>query len=177
MQKMEGVRRATGRDRAEWFALLDDSGHAGRPFREVLAFLTTKHGLSRWWAQKLIVEYEQERGIRAPGVRKNGTFEVGASKTVAAPVGAAFNAFIDSRRRRKWLTDGSMRLRASRAGKSARFDWSDGGTRVNAMFEPKGPSKCTVSVTHERIPDADEAQAIKTRWKERLADLKDLLES
>ena len=176
MASAETVRRATGRDRDEWFALLDAGGMAGRPYREIADWLTGEHDLSKWWAQKLIVEYEQARGLRDPGVRPDGTFEVGTSKTVAVPVETLFDAFVDTRRRRKWLTDGTMSLRTSQVGRSARFDWEDGSTRVNAGFEDKGPSKSTVAVSHARLADPGEAEKTKALWKERLAGLKSFLE-
>jgi hypothetical protein len=116
MAKKDGVRRATGRDRDEWFALLDGWGAAGRQYREISDWLMSEHDLSRWWAQKLIVEYEQARGLRPPGVRPDGTFEVSTSKTVAAPVERVFDAFVNARQRRKWLTDGRMSLRTSQPG-------------------------------------------------------------
>lgn len=177
MAKTGGVRRATGRDRDEWFALLDGWGAAGRQYREIADWLMTEHDLSRWWAQKLIVEYEQARGLRPPGVRPDGTFEVSASKTVAAPVERVFDAFVNARQRRKWLTDGRMSLRTSQPGRSARFDWEDGSTRVNVGFIDKGQSRSTVAVAHERLADPEEAETTKAMWKERLAELKSFLES
>ena len=72
MGKTSGVLRATGREREEWFGLLDEWGAPGRGFREISGWLVDEHGLSRWWAQKLIVEYEQARGLRPPGVRPDG---------------------------------------------------------------------------------------------------------
>jgi uncharacterized protein DUF4287 len=173
----DGVRRATGRDRAEWFALLDAWGAAGRQFREISDWLMSEHDLSKWWAQKLIVEYEQARGLRPPGVRPDGTFEVTASKTVPAPVERVFDAFVNARQRRKWLTDGRMSLRTSQPGHSARFDWEDGSTRVNVDFADKGPSRSTVAVAHGQLADANEAETTKAMWKERLAELKSFLES
>jgi hypothetical protein len=175
--KNEGVRRATGRDRDEWFALLDDWGAAGRQYREIADWLMSRHDLSRWWAQKLIVEYQQARGLRPPGVRPDGTFEVSASRTVAVPVGRLFDAFVNARQRKKWLTDGRMSLRTSQPRQSARFDWEDGSTRVNVGFSDKGPSRSTVAVAHERLADANEAETTKAMWKERLAELKSFLES
>lgn len=138
MNATDGVRRGTGRGRQEWFALLDEWGAAGRPFREIAAWLTGEHDLSKWWAQKLIVEYEQARGLRPPGVRPDGTFEVSASKTMAVPVESVFDAFVNTRQRKKWLTDGRMSLRNSQPGRSARFDWEDGSTRVNVASSTKG---------------------------------------
>ena len=177
MAKIDGVRRATGRDRDEWFAVLDAWGAAGRQFREIADWLVAEHGISKWWAQKLIVEYEQERGLRPPGVRPDGTFEVSATKTVAVPVERLFDAFVDAGERRKWLTDGRMSLRASQPGRSTRFDWEDGATRVNVDFMDKGGSKATVAVAHQRLSDADEAETAKAMWKQRLAELKSVLES
>jgi hypothetical protein len=141
MGKMDGVRRATGRDRYEWFALLDAWGAAGRQYREIADWLMGEHDVSRWWAQKLIVEYEQARGRRPPGVRPDGTFAVNASKTVAVPVKRLFDAFVDPELRERWLPSAVMRERTSQLGRSARFDWEDGSTRVNVDFTDKGRSK------------------------------------
>jgi hypothetical protein len=172
----EGVRRATGRDRDEWFAVLDAWGAVGRPYREIADWLMAEHKLSSWWAQKLIVEYEQSRGLRPPGVRRDGTFTVGASKTVAVPVKRLFQAFVDAKLRKRWLPGAVMRKRASEAGRTARFDWEDGPTRVNVDFIAKGKAKSQVGLTHERLPDARAAEKTKAYWRERLAALKTLLE-
>lgn len=177
MAKVTGVQRATGRERAEWFKLLDTWGAVGRPYREISDWLTGEHGLSKWWAQKLIVEYEQERGIRPPGVRRNGTFEVSASKTVGVPIERAFDAFVTTRQRKRWLTDATMSLSDSQEGRSARFQWEDGSTRVTVSFVDKGSSKSTVTVSHDRITGAKQAQRAKAGWKERLVKLKSYLES
>jgi hypothetical protein len=176
MPKTDGVRRGTGRERDEWFALLDAWGAGGRQYREIADWLVGEHDLSRWWAQKLIVEYEQARGLRPPGVRPDGTFEVSASKTIAVPVKRLYDAFVDAGQRRKWLTEG-MSLRTSQGSRSARFDWEGGSTRVSAEFIGKGPAKSAVAVAHERLPDADQAEATKAMWRERLAALKSFLES
>ncbi|MEX2553243.1 MAG: DUF4287 domain-containing protein [Actinomycetota bacterium] len=177
MAKVTGVRRATGRERAEWFALLDEWDAAGRSYREIADWLTGKHDISKWWAQKLIVEYEQARGLRPPGIRPDGTFEVSATKTMAVPIESVFDAFVDTRQRNKWLVNGELSLRTSQPGRSARFDWEDGSTRVNVSFIDKGPSKSTVAVAHEGLADAGDAETMKTMWKERLTELKSFLES
>ena len=177
MAKVEGVQRATGRGRAEWFELLDSWGAAGRPYREIAAWLTGEHGLSKWWAQKLIVEYEQARGIRPPGIRRDGTFEVSASKTVAAPAELVYRAFVDGRRRARWLPGAELSLRTKHPNRAARFDWGDGSTRVSVLIADKGPAKSTVAVSHGHIPNAGEAARTKGEWKKRLADLSSYLGS
>jgi Domain of unknown function (DUF4287) len=177
MGKADAVRRGTGRGRDEWFALLDEWGAAGRQYRAIADWLMDEHDVSKWWAQKLIVEYEEARGLRPPGVRPDGTFEVSASKTVAVPVKRLFEAFVDTRQRNKWLRDGRMSLRTSQPDRSARFNWENGPTRVKVDFIDKGRAKSMVAVAHERLADADEAETAKVLWKERLAELKSFLES
>lgn len=175
-QGQAGVRRATGRDYGEWFAVLDRWGAPGRPFREIADWLEGEHDVSSWWAQKLIVEYEQARGLRPPGVRPDGTFTVGTSKTVGAPVERLYDAVVDPEQRERWLPGAVMRERTSRPGRSARFEWADDGTRVNVTFEGKGHTKSQLALEHERLPDPERAQRVKAFWRERLTALKAELE-
>lgn len=172
-----GVRRGTGRERTEWFALLDAWGAAGRRYRETAGWLTAEHGLSDWWAQKLVVEYQQERGVRAPGIRPDGTFSVGVSRIVAAPVDEVRAAFVEPERRRAWLPDVVLRERTTVTGRSARFDWGhDGATRINVAFTATSGRKTQVAVEHVRLPDAATAEREKEAWRGRLATLIALLE-
>jgi uncharacterized protein YndB with AHSA1/START domain len=169
-----GMRRATGRDREEWFGVLDAWGAAGRPYREIADWLVAEHELSKWWAQKLIVEYEEARGLRDPGIRRDGTFEVSASKTVAVPVARLVAAFVDAKLRGRWLP-GLVIHRTSQPAQPLRFDWKDGGSRVVATFAG-GKGKSQVSVQHQRLRDAKSAAEMKSFWRDRLAALKALLE-
>lgn len=170
------LRRSTGRDRGEWFAVLDDWGAGGRPYREIADWLTGEHGVSAWWAQKLIVEYEQARGLRDAGVRPDGTFAGGASKTIAVPVQRLYDAFVDASVRERWLPGVELRERTSQAGRSARFDWDDGASRVNVTFAALDDGKSQVAIEHDHLPDARAAAERKAYWRERLGALKTLLE-
>lgn len=171
-----GIERATGRNRDEWFGVLDDWGAAGRPYREISGWLTGEHGMSSWWAQKLIVEYEEARGLRKPGVRPDGSFEAGASKSLHVPAERAYAAFTEPELRSQWLPDESLTERGEpRPGKIVRFDRAD-GTRIVAQFDVQSEGKCIVAIQHQLLPDAGSADAVKAYWRERLADLKALLE-
>ena len=170
------LRSQTGHDYGEWFQLLDDWGASGRPYREVADWLTGTHGMSEWWAQKLIVEYEQLRGIRQPGARRDGTFTGGASKTVAVPVDRLFEAFTDPALRGRWLPGVELSERTSRPGRSVRFDVAD-GSRLDVGFTPRGDSKSQLAVEHVRLPDAAAAERARPDWRERLTTLKTLLEA
>jgi hypothetical protein len=169
------VKEVTGRTWEEWLSILDRSGARDTKYRETVNFLIDEHAVEGWWAQAITTAYERSRGMRVKHQQADG-FTVYASKTIAVPVNVVYDAFVNPRRRRKWLTDATMRLRTSQPGHTARFDWSDGSTRVSVSFEEKGPSKSTVAVAHERLPDADEAETTKASWRQRLADLKTFLE-
>jgi hypothetical protein len=170
-----GMRRATGRDREEWFGMLDAWGAAGRPYREIADWLVAEHNLSKWWAQKLIVEYEEARGLRDPGIRRDGTFEVSASKTVAVPVARLRAAFVGAKLRGRWLPGVEVPA-ASKPAQPLRFDWKDGVSRVVVTVTGGGPAKSQVSVQHQRLQDAKSAAEMKSFWRERLAALKGVLE-
>jgi hypothetical protein len=166
---------ASGQRWEAWFAHLDRWGARERKHGETVAFLMEEHDVPGWWAQSITVWYERARGMRLKHQQADG-FTIYASKTIAVPVDVVFDAFVEPRSRRRWLTDGSMSLRTSQPGHTARFDWGDGSTRVSVSFEDKGPAKATVAVAHERLPDPDEAEAAKASWRERLAYLKSVLE-
>lgn len=170
------LRHSTGRDRGEWFAILDTWGAGGRAYREIADWLTGEHGVSSWWAQKLIVEYEQARGLRDAGVRPDGTFAGGASKTIAVPVLRVFDAFVDASLRERWLPEVVLHERTSQKGRSARFDWDDGASRVNVTFNALDDARSQVAVEHDHLPDTRSAAERRAYWRERLAALKTLLE-
>jgi hypothetical protein len=169
------IQRETGKKWDEWFRLLDGWGAREKKHPEIARYLSEEQGVGNWWAQSVTVGYERDRGMRLKYERPDG-FAVSASKTVAVPIDVLFNAFVDERLRKRWLVEGTMSLRTSQPGRSARFDWEDGATRVAVGFVDKGPARSMVAVAHERLPDADEAETMKAWWRERLAELKSFLE-
>jgi hypothetical protein len=172
----EAVERGTGRSWEAWFRVLDQSGAAEKDHKEIAAWLVAQEGVSGWWAQGVTVAYEQARGRRLPGERPDG-FSITASKTIGVPVERLFEAFVDPGRRERWLPGGGLRERTSTAPKSARFDWEDGSTRVIVGFIARDDAKSQVALEHERLPDADSAEAMKEFWRERVAALKEVLEA
>ena len=143
--RVGALQRTTGRDRAEWFDALDGWGAAGRTYREIADWLTGAQGLSNWWAQKLIVEYEQERGLRPPGIRPDGTFEVSASKTINVSSERVLDAFVELAGRERWLPSAQMTVVASKHGGSVRSG-ADDGSRVQVEFLARGPEKTLATV-------------------------------
>jgi hypothetical protein len=169
------VRAATGKPWTTWFSILDRWGAQQRRHGETATYLMEEHGVAGWWSQSITMWYERARGMRLKHQKADG-FTVYASKTVAVPREVLFDAFVNPRSRRRWLTDATMSLRTSQPGYTARFDWDDGATRVLVSFVDKGRDKASVSVAHERLPDPDEAETAKASWRARLSDIKSLLE-
>lgn len=161
----DAVLAATGRGWDEWNAALDAWDATSHKHKEIVAWLMAEHGVGSWWAQSITVAYEQARGLRSPGSGRDGLFTISVSKTVDVPVDELFQAFM--------ATAGEdMRVRTSTPSRSARFDWADGRTRVNAGFVAKGPGRSQVGLVHERLASADEAERMKGMWRDRLAALK-----
>jgi uncharacterized protein YdhG (YjbR/CyaY superfamily)/uncharacterized protein YndB with AHSA1/START domain len=169
----EAIRRRTGRGWDEWFVLIDGWRAPERGHKALTAWLADEHGVDGWSAQSVAVAYERARGGRGLGERPDG-YQVSASKTVPVAVEVLYRAFMDDALRPRWLPDAELRLRTATAPKTARFDWGDGATRVVVGFTPKGDAKSVVTVSHERLPDAAEAQRMKEYWRERLAPLADV---
>lgn len=174
MKSSAAMRSSTGHDYDEWFRALDQWDAAGRQYREIASWLTAQ-GVSDWWAQKLIVEYEQARGIRRPGARPDGTYSGGASKTINAPAEQVFEAFVDAGLRRQWLPDLEVSVRTTTPGRSAGFDLPD-GSRLRVALAENG-AKTQVAVEHGRLADTAAADRAKADWRDRLTSLKDRLEN
>jgi uncharacterized protein YndB with AHSA1/START domain len=175
-QQSPAAEKATGRSNEEWFARLDDWGAAERTHAEIARWLAENEGVSNWWAQMLTVAYEQARGRRMPHERPDG-FRITASKTIAVPLAELFAAFTDEARRARWLPDAPLTVRTATASRSARYDWGDGSSRVNVGFTAKSDTTSTIALSHERLPDADAAAAMKAWWRERLTDLESMLKA
>jgi hypothetical protein len=129
-----------------------------------------------WDAQAITYSYERARGLREVGQRADG-YTITASKTITAPVDVVFDAFVDPERRAMWLADHELSERTATRPRSARFDWEDGVSRIHVIVVPKGPDRSTVSLEQARLADGTEADKRKSFWRERLATLKELLET
>ena len=172
----EPVRKATGRTWDDWFRLLDNWGAKDHKHPEIARWLSEEHDVDGWWAQSITVGYEQERGMRAPGQRADGTYSVSASKTVGVPVETLFEAFHDESLRDRWLGDFDFSIRTARPGKSITAEWEDASTRITVGFYAKDGGKSQVALAHEKIADPQQADELKAFWRERMTLLKNLLE-
>ncbi len=174
----EKIRERTGRGWEEWFDLLDEWGAAERPHREISRHVASVLELDplAWPVQAVTTSYERARGLREAGQLADGSYEAGASRTVAVPVEVLYDAFVDAERRAAWLPDAPLSERTATRPRTARFDWNGGVTRVQVAFTAKGPERALATIRHQGLSGNDEAERMKAYWRERVTALKEVLE-
>lgn len=170
----ETIKAKTGCTWERWVKALDHLGAATMSHREIAALVSEKYKVGNWWTQSVTVGYERIKGLRARGQRRDGTYEATKSRTFNVPVKALFEAWADSRSRAKWLTGAVVKLRTATSPKSVRLGFDD-GTIVAVGFTSKGTGKSVVAVQHEKLPDRETADRLKTFWSEKLDALGEFL--
>jgi uncharacterized protein YndB with AHSA1/START domain len=172
------MQRATGRSYGEWFVLLDRWGARDRTHTDTAAWLVADQAVTGWWAQSITVGYERARGRALHQVA--GGYSVGANRTIAVAPTRLLAAVTDAAIRARWLPGAELtrrrRASATAAALTVRFDWADPPSRLAVFVVAKGPDKATISIQHEKLPDAEAANRLKAYWRERLAELKSVLE-
>jgi hypothetical protein len=177
IQSDANLRATTGKGWRQWIRTLDDWGARERTHRDTARHLIDAHGVPGWWAQTITVGYERARGLRAKHQTLGGTFQVSVSKTFPVAVGRLYGAFALPAQRNRWLEPGTVRTRTRTRNKTIRFDYEDGTSRVVVAFDPKDRTKTTVTVQHEKLPDAAAVEEMRAMWKERLARLAVVMET
>ncbi|MFH5821293.1 hypothetical protein [Georgenia sp. AZ-5] len=170
----ERLKAATGRSREEWYALLDEAGAQEWDHGHIARWLGGEHDVDAWWAQGVTVGYEQARGLREPGQRRDGTFEAGVTKTVYATPEHVWPHLVDDDLRSDWL-DVDMPVTGVTEPRSVRFQ-ADDGSRVTITLDALAPgrdgrAKVRVAVAHTRLRDGDRVAETKRFWKDALAGL------
>jgi hypothetical protein len=161
----------SGKGWREWFRILDAWGAKERKHGDVVRHLMDEYSVPGWWAQAITVGYERARGLRAKHQTLTGSFQVSVSKTFPIGVARLYRAFAQAPQRNRWLERGMLEVRTSRKDRDIRFDVPDGASRVVAYFDPKDRNRTTVTVQHEKLPDADAVEEKRAFWKAKLAEL------
>lgn len=170
----EAVEARTGKNWSAWFKILDDAGAREMTHKEIVAYLREHFDVGSWWRQMLTVQYEQERGLRAKHEMQGG-FQIGASKTMAVPADAAYDAWADDEKRRAWLPEDQLSISTKNPEKSVRGAWGGGPSRLDVYFYPKGDDRTQVTVQHSKLDDAQIADEMKAFWRKALGSLEAFL--
>ena len=171
----EAVKKATGRDWPQWIRALNAAGAKDMDHKAIADMVSEKFGVAPWWTQMVTVGYEQAAKGRVKH-SKGSVFEVSGSRTVSAPVGRLFRAWLDAKARADWLPE-RVEIRKVARNKSMRVTWLRDATLVSVNFWGKGPGKSQVQVGHGKIKSAAAAAKMKKLWAKRLGDLKLALEA
>ncbi len=160
----ERVRAATGAGRDHWFGLLDEAGAREWTHPAIAAFLRER-GVPAWWSQHITVAYEQERGLRLPGQRPDGTFAASVSRTFGASPEQVWPALVGDVA--AWLGPGWV-VTGVTVGSALRLVAPDGSRAVVGVQRARAdsPSKARVTVQHARIAAAEDVERVRTRWRE-----------
>ena len=170
------LKEKTGCDWDRWVKALDRVRAYTWPHRDIAKYVSEKYRIPGWWAQTVTVGYERIKGLRAVGQRRDGSYEANKSKTLAVPLGRLYEAFSNSRLRRRWLPGVALTIRTAAREKSMRVTWPD-YTSVVIGFVRKGSAKSQVALQHGKLPDRASATRMKQYWTERLDALEQTLTS
>jgi hypothetical protein len=168
------IKAKTGCTWERWVRALDHHGAEQMSHREIATMVNTKYKIPGWWSQTVSVGYERIKGLRARGQRRDGTYEATKSRTFNVPVTVLFDAWADTKMRRRWLNGENVKVRTATSPKSMRLDWTDRSI-IAVGFAAKGKSKSSVAVQHEKLPDRDTANRLKQYWSDRLDALGEVL--
>lgn len=194
----EAVAKATGRDWAEWFELLETAGAAEMSHKEIAAWLIDAGHIepdNGWWAQAVTVGYEYDSGRRVKGETKDAGFQVGVQRTLRLPASDVWSLLTGPEARQIWL-GGSVPDLEFEPG--ARGETSGGHAieirsvkkpeRIRLRWRPPGRPTATTLQVHlldkddrtavrfhqEHLADSEERETMKKHWTDVLGRLRSL---
>jgi hypothetical protein len=171
----EAVKKSTGKTRKQWFSILNKNGAKKMEHKQVAKLLHEKYGLSPWWSQMIIVQYEQEIKGRKKHEKPEG-FQISKSITLTSPVTKIYNTINSPLKRIVWLSDPAITITKSAKDKSIRGKWSDKKTNIEFQLYPKDINRTQVVVQQSRIKSSKESEMMKNYWEKQLNNLKKYLE-
>lgn len=162
------IQAGTGRTWDEWCNLIDarlGPDPAARTHR-ALVQVAQAEGLDSWWAQGVAVSYERIAGLRLPGQRADGSFEVSATRTVRLAVDLRA-LLLDDDGRRELFGGLESTMRSRPTSKSLRIGLPEGSLLVTLTSLPDGRTR--VNVAHGGLPTQQDAARWKDFWADWLA--------
>ncbi len=176
----------TGHDLAHWFDVLDKFGAIEKGHTRAADHLYSEHGVPGWYCQGITVAYERARGKRVMNQKCDGTFEVSASKVIAADTRSLVKMLTDPKQRKRWSAAADRALVESleaglkepkskgfviRPDGQARYRYKWDGMTVQFNLYPKGPGKTSIVATQQKLPGAEAVEPYRALWKTAFAAL------
>jgi len=112
-----------------------------------------------------------------PAASAASGFSVRARKTIAAPATAVYGAWIDARKRARWLKGVELKVRQATTPELLRLTCSDDDSEIAVTIAAGAKSQCAVRVDHTNLASAQLVAERRHCWKEMLRALKHYVES
>ncbi|MDE2181734.1 MAG: hypothetical protein KGJ78_01795 [Alphaproteobacteria bacterium] len=161
----------TGRSWEEWFDVLDQAGASKLEHKAIARLLGEKYRVGPWWRRMVALEYEKARGMRA--TRVGPGYSVRVSRTMEADLARMYDAVVDSRRRRRWIPSGVLRVTSLAENKSIHAAW--GAARLDIHVRPKPGGKAQIAVDLSRLEHEEDVERQRSLWKKALVKLEAML--
>lgn len=178
-ESVSAIERATARQWSEWLEYFEQHRAQTLSHAEIAQLarraMPTELANPDWWAQGTAIAFEQQMGLRVPGQSSDGSFRVGASRTLTKDRDTAIELWIAG----PGAADTHLGYtvvdpRRSRTEKRSFFRFTlegAGRVEVSATPNPKNPEKTTLTVSHDNLPDAELIESWRAHWKTQLAAL------
>ena len=124
-----------------------------------------------WWAQSVTVGWERITGRRLPHQVADGTFTANRSATVTTDPQALRALLLDPDGREALFPGLAPELRSRPTSKTLRIELIVGVAEI--AIEAKGNGRVVVTVSHAKLPAAEEVAVWKAYWGDWLAALDD----
>jgi hypothetical protein len=191
----EAVKKATGKTWDEWFKILDDGKVSKLPHREIVLWLHDKGLIKRgkgwpkdksfnagWWAQSIVVGYEEKIGRRVFGAKTAGNYTVTVGKSLDGSVDDAFKKWENLVKGKKDFNkigfEGEPRTSSTKDWRYWKVDMEDGsklmvgiGPSAKLRTSPKGDKQSAFSVTVDKLKGEKEVEKWRKYWKKFLGKL------
>lgn len=160
---------ATGRDWNAWCDLIDEAGVDPHAHPALVSFARDHMGPQagdkiEWWSQGVAIGYERITGVRAPNQMADGTYTATRSRTLSLDVDRLRALLIDDDARTDLFPDQQTSLRSRPTSKALRIAIGEGAALFSMDALPDGRTRVTVS--HEKLPAAEDVARWKHYWGE-----------
>ncbi len=178
----EAVKKATGKTWSEWFKILDDTKMSKLPHPDIVRWLHENDLIKKgkdwpagmsfnagWWAQSIVVGYEEKIGRRVFGAKKAGNYTVTVGKTMDGTpddVLKLWEGLVKNKNEfNKVKIGGDSRASSTKDWRYWKVDMVD-GSKVLAGIGPKATNQSAFSVTMDKLKGKEEVEEWRKYWKE-----------
>lgn len=179
------VEKATGRTWDEWIEILDKRGATMLTHKEIVAFLTKRYRLNKWWQQQVSTGYEIHIGRKLPGRNAKGLYSMTATKTFPINQKAMWELLTSPEGTRLWLkpmsemvylpkspyeVEGGIfgEVRTLKAPMRMRLTWQDSDWEKPTVLQiyviPRPGEKCLLALQQDGLTTAQLKEQMRGHW-------------